>query len=333
MVSLKKDGISILAIPDFEKLGLERIKVYFELSPSVDSVKAFFGGLHQSAGLRSYSRTMYTQQFDCEFTVPRGKTAELEALLRRLEEMKLIQNVGLEKLLWRDVLMLKTQYYDYARREWDVDFSTLSGDPATVRIPEKSNPAHIDYVDLIMTKELEADPWIKNVELAKKANLAIGDAAYHFNKHIFGRGLIKSFKLNWAGTKNAWLKHSIILKTYTFRHVSGEDVRHAMSILTSVPFTWTHMMTEGGAYVAEVMIPLPHYPEVAQYISTQLRALDLKPTLVAEKDWSCLSTFTIPYLLYDRERRNWEFDSEHALEYTLQMIKAYPSHTYEKSEA
>jgi DNA-binding Lrp family transcriptional regulator len=326
MVNLKKEGISILAIPDFEKLGLERFRVFFRLQKSTsNSVKAFFGGLHQSSGLKIYSRSMYSQIFDCEFAIPRGTFSELEKLLHKLEEMELITDVESTRIKWKEVLMLNGKLYDYSKKEWDVDFSTLSGNPSSVEIPEVSKPERVDFSDLLMIKELEADPWIKVVELAKKVNLEGGDTAYHLNNHIFHKKLIKSFRLKWNGTKEAWLKHSIVNLTYLFKRVPEEDIRHAMSIFTSSPFTWSHSVTEDGSYLAEVMLPVSQYSEATQYFSTQLRLTDLRPLSIFEEDWSCASTFTIPYMLYNKEKSAWDFNSEHALEYTLQMIKSYSS--------
>lgn len=322
MVNLKKDGISILAIPDFQKLGLERFRVFFTLPTSMTNVKAFFGGLHQSAGLKIYSRSLYSQIFDCEFAIPSGTFSELEKLLLKLQEIELIQEYETRQIVWKDVLMLNGRFYDYSKKQWDVDFSTLSGDPS-VQIPSASKPERVDYSDLLMIKELEADPWVKVVELAKKVKLEQGDTAYHLNNHVFGKKLIKAFRLKYNGTKEAWLRHSIVNLTYLFKQMSEEDIRHAMSIFTSSPFTWSHTVTEDGSYFAEVMLPVAQYPEATQYLSTQLRLLELKPASIFEEDWSCLSTFTIPYMLYNTERAAWEFNAEHALQYTLQMIQTY----------
>ena len=323
MMHLKDEGISVLALPDIEKLGLERVRVFFKLAPSMKDAKPFFKSLHETSGLRSYSRAMDSQIFDCEFAVPRGAFSELSTLLDQLEDLKIVRNQDLKKLLWKEVSMLKTEFYDYSKGEWDVDFSSLTGNPSAVETPAKAEAESIDYPDLIMIKELELDPWVKTVELAKKAGLAVGDAAYHLNRHVFGKRLIKSFKLRWEGTKEAWFKHSIIAKTYVFKEISNEDARHAMSILSSIPFVWSHMMTEDGTYMAETILPILQYSEATQYVSGQLRALDLTPSQTFEKDWSCLSTFTIPYTLYNKNRSLWEFNAENALEYVLQMIKTY----------
>ncbi|MDH2901139.1 MAG: hypothetical protein PXY39_09220 [archaeon] len=323
MMHLKDEGISVLAVPDVEKLGLERVRVFFKLAPLIKDTKPFFKALHETSGLRSYARAMDSQIFDCECTIPQGKFTELSKLFGKLEEMKIIRSPEMRRILWKQVSMLRTEFYDYSKGEWDVDYSSLTGDPSSVEMPLKSKVESFDYSDLIMIKELELNPWVKTVELAKKSGLAIGDAAYHFNRHIFGKRLIKSFNLRWEGTKAAWLKHSIISKTYVFKEISDENARHAMSIFSSIPFVWSHVRMEGGIYMVETILPISQYTETTQYVSTQLRTLDLTPFLTFEKDWSCLSTFTIPYLLFNRNTHVWEFSSETALEYILQMIRTY----------
>jgi DNA-binding Lrp family transcriptional regulator len=323
MMNLKERGIVVASVPDVEKIGLERIRASFYLTSPEKEVKALFGGLHQSAGLRSYARAMISQKFDCEFAIPRRTLDQLSTLLGSLEEMKLIRGVKLQRLVWKEILMLKTQFFDYAKGEWDVDFTRLSGDPS-VEIPAMSEPVRFDYPDLLMIRDLEVDSWIKTVEMARKAGLSFGDAVYHLNNHVLARKLIKSFRLRWNGRKEAWLKHSIMGTLFEFKEMTDEKARHAMSIMTSNPFTWSHMRTENGNYLVEALFPVSVFQDAIQYVSSQLRSVGLRPRLYI-KDWSCVSTFTIPYTLYNKERAAWDFNSEHALEYTLQMIKTYSS--------
>jgi hypothetical protein len=323
MLNLKGKGFTVATVPDTDKLGLERIKALFKISPALEkNFKAFFGGLHQSAGLRSYSRHLIKHNFDCEFCIPSGRMAELQKLLEKLAELKMIERLELKKIIWKEVLMLKTEFYDFSKNQWDVDFSTLTGDPSSVRIPAKSNSERFDYTDLLLLKDLELDAWMKTVDLAKKAERGLPDVTYHLNKHVFGKKLINCFRFRWVGTREAWMKHNIIPSTFVFKGISNEDTRHAMSVLTSVPFTWSHAMGEDGTYIAEVWVPIAQFSETLRYISTQLRSLDLTPDIFM-KDWSCLSAFTIPYALYNKERSAWEFNSENALDFTLQMIKTY----------
>jgi DNA-binding Lrp family transcriptional regulator len=323
MTHLKDIGISVIAIPDIEKLGLERVRVFFKLFSSLKNPRPIFGALHEASGLRAYSRAIDTHRFDCEFAIPQGRYREFCEFLAKLEEMGLIKNLEVKRILWKEVFMLKTEFYDYSRGEWDADFSSLSGDPSSIEIPKKTSPENVDYSDLIMIKELEMNPWVKTVDLAKKSGLAIGDAAYHFNRHVLGKKLVKCFRLRWEGTREAWLKHSIISKNYVFEGISDEETRHTMSIFSSLPFVWSHMIMEDGTYMAETILPISQYPDAMQYISSQLRALDLAPTLTFEKDWSCLSTFTIPYMLYNQNRHNWEFRAQRALESIVQSNSAY----------
>ena len=322
MLNLKELGLSVLPIVDVEKLGLEKVRVFFELTADTDNVKPLFGGLHQSAGLRSYARSMYNQIFDCEFAIPRESFGELSKLLDKLTELKIVRDAKAYRLHWRDVLMLKTEFYDYNRNEWDIDFSKLTSDPS-IQMPERNAPVDFDYTDLLMIKDLELDPWIKTVDLASKHDLNVVTASYHINNHVFEKKLIKSFRLRWIGSKEAWLKHSIIYKTFVFNGISPETSRHAMSVFTSLPFTWAHMLADDSSYIAEVTLPVSQYSEATQYISSKLRKIGLTPSEVLEKDWSCLSTYTIPYMMYNKDSFSWDLNSERALQYILQMIESY----------
>ncbi len=323
---LADDGFSVAVAPDFDKLGLERVKVFLELSPfTAKNPMAFFSILDYCAGLRSCAKSMYLGSFDCEFTIPTGTLVELKKFLQRLEQLEILRILELDKILWREVLMLQAQFYDYSKKQWDVDFSRLSERSNSEKslLPTEKESTRFDHYDLYMLKELEKQPWIKTVELARQLNVDPSHAAYHLNEHVFGKKLIKNFRLRWEGSKEArYLKHSIIHQSYFFKKISWEDAQSAMSVFTSLPFTWSQLMTEDGTYSAEVTFPLANYAEATQYLSKELLARNLKPSLILQKDWSCLATFTIPYKLFDRENSRWAFNAERALEYTLPMIKS-----------
>ncbi|MGI0090194.1 MAG: winged helix-turn-helix domain-containing protein, partial [Nitrososphaerales archaeon] len=210
MNRLGQQGISVVPIVDADKLGLQRVRASFRLSQDIQNPKAILGGLHQKAGLKYYSRTLMSQELDCEFLVPKGSMIEFRRLLRALEEMKLLEDVEYKSLVWKEILMMKTKYFDYSSGQWDVDFSRLVSDPSTTIPKLSTQDIKLDYNDLLIIKSLEADPWIKVVDLAEKVNLPVGDVSYHLNRHVFGKRLISSFRLRWLGTKEAWSKHSIV---------------------------------------------------------------------------------------------------------------------------
>jgi hypothetical protein len=324
MLHLKDQGISILPFVDTGAIGLERIRVFFKMTDRklADNVKPFFGGLHQSAGLNYYGRHLFTHNFDSEFRVPEGSIDEITKLFQRFQEMKMVDDVEIHKLVWKDILNLKTQFFDFGSSEWDIDFSRLAGDPS-VRIPPVSHVSRFDYNDLQILKELEIDPWAKVVDIAKKTNIPERDVAYHLNKHVFGRKLISGFRFRWVGTKDAWAKHSIIAMTFLFRDISPEEARHAMSIFTANPFTWTHTQSNDGLYLVETLIPISQLPDSVQYLSRRLRSVGLAPTEVYYPDWNCVSSFTIPYMMFDQGKHGWDFNAEKSLEYTLQSVKTY----------
>ena len=320
MKRLEKQGIRVAPIVDVERLGLERVRVFFELSNDVKDYSAFFQALHQAAGLRYYARSLISQIFDCEFDVPRWKSGELSKLLKALEEMKFVQNITLRKLVWKDFLTMRTEYFDYLSEEWDVDFSKLLGDPS-ISVPSTAEPAKVDYSDLILIKSIQVKPFVKLVEMAKQLGASPENASYHLNKHVLEKKLISSFKLKWAGTKNTWAKHRLMPLTVVFNKLVDDLTRHSMSVIASVPFTWNHMRAEDGTYIAELLIPISHLTETMQYVSNGLRPLHLKPEMLLA-DSSCLYSYTIPYQLYDIQK-GWKFSAEESLGFLVKMISAH----------
>ena len=323
MQLLNEQGISILPIVDPQRIGLERVKAQFILSKEVTNYKSFFGGLHQSAGLIYYARNLVSQLFDCEFMIPSGKEDKLLLLLASLQELKLINNYSLQRIVWKDTLMMRTQYFDYEHGVWDVDLSNIKADPS--KDPQitrtSSERTRYDHTDLLIIRWLRHDPWIKAVDLAEKLNLSDSDISYHLKNHVFGKKMVPTFRLKWSGSKDALSKHTITGITLMFKDIPEESVKHAISVLTALPFTWTHALCEGGVYISELLIPVGYFNESMKYISDNLRALDLKPQIL-HGDWSCASNFTIPYMMHVKGKE-WNFEPENSLQYILQMIQTY----------
>ena len=326
MGRLKEQGIAITPVIESTKFGLSRFRVGFEVSPDLTDYDPFFGGLHQSAGLHFYARSLSTHAFDSEFMIPPDKQSELSKLLYALEEMGFIENVRVRRLLWKEILGMKTKYYDYVNRVWAIDFSRLVAAPSDYRASPGSRSLSplernkYDHIDLQIIKSLQTDPWTKSVEISKKLNLTDSDISYHMRNHVFGAKMISGFKFMWIGSSESWSKHSVIPMMYFFDSLSEETVRHAMSIFTACPFTWNHMLSEEGEYAAELIIPVSQMSETIRYIANGLRPLKLKPTDLSYLDWFCSQNYTIPYLMH-RADTGWQFDAERSLGHVIQMIR------------
>jgi len=324
MGRLKDQGISITPVIEPSRFGLSRFRVSFEVSPDLNDYAAFFGGLHQSAGLHFYARSLSNHTFDSEFMIPPDKEAELSKLLIALEEMGFVENVRMRRLLWKEILGMKTKYYDYVNRVWDIDFSRLLAQHSDYRGSPGSRFLDLrvkyDYIDLQIIKSLQIDPWTKSVDISKKLNLTDSDISYHMRNHVFGSKMISGFKFMWIGSSDSWAKHSVIPMMYFFNSLSEEAVRHAMSIFTACPFAWNHMMTSEGEYVAELIIPVSQMSETIRYIANGLRPLKMRPSDITYPDWFCSQNYTIPYLMHKHDS-GWQFDAESSLGHVIQMIR------------
>lgn len=320
MNKLAERGIRVLPLLDTDKLGLQRVRVSFEIPEGAGDPKVIMGGLHQKAGLKSYTRIFFSHEFDCEFVVPKDSLVQFRKLLEALQEMKLIENVEYKPILWKQILMMKTQHFDYESSEWDVDYSRLVGDPSITIEKQISPSTKIDKNDVLIIKSLELDPWAKVVDISEKLKIPVGDVSYHLNKHVLGKKLIPTYRLRWIGNKESWSKHSIVIQTYVFEKLEDDEMRRAMSVMTAAPFTWDIQLAEDGTFFANLLTPLSQFPETQHYISESLRPLNLRPRVLTG-DWSLASTFTIPSTMF--EERRWKLDPEVSLSYVLQMVSKY----------
>ncbi len=321
MLQLDEIGISIYTIVDPEKVGLERVHVEFKVPSEIDpSLKSLLGGLHQSSGLVHYERIFHTQSFNCQFMIPMGRLRDLRKVLRTLQDMNLLSDVTSRKIIWRHILPMKAQYYDYGNAAWDIDFSQIRADPS-ISIPEPSRQDRCDHIDVMIVKSMQLDPLIKSVEIAKQVGVTPEDISYHIKKHVFGLKQVPRFTMKWNGPKEAWSKHSILGATFVFPNLSDEETRHAMSVLTSLPFTWAQTRTEDGTYFAETIVPINFLSETSRYLSDNFRALGLVPQ-VGYVDWSCTSSYTVPHTMH-ASSKGWTLKAEESLGYILEMVKTY----------
>jgi DNA-binding Lrp family transcriptional regulator len=324
MSRLRDQGISIVPVVNTSALGLERYRVLFDVPADMTNFNhaSFFDSLHQTTGLHYYGRSLASYSFDCEFMIPKGKAGEFSKVLKGLEDMSLIERTVTRKLLWKEILMMKTQFYDYSNGAWDVDYSDLSGDPSIHESFAEPQPIQeCDEVDLHLVKSLRMDPSVKLVKVGKDIGLTDSDVAYHLKKHVFGRKQVPSFRFLWVGTKEAWAKHTIILMTYLFKTLTDESTRHAMSVFTALPFTWNHMRGDDGSYMAELAIPVSQLADAMHYLSYNLRPLNLKPDEILYPDWSCCQNYTVPNQLF-RKEKGWQLNAERSLSQVLQTIRA-----------
>jgi len=332
MQQLKRQGITVSPIVDTSRIGLRRVRASFKLHSDVQEkhLRSFFGSLYQAAGLHYYARSHFSNVFDSEFMVSERNIAELSRILQALEEMNLISNLSMSELVWKEMLMMKTQYYDYERGQWDVDYSSLKIDPSlsnppalTQRQVPSNNQRDFDHVDLLIIKSLQINPWAKVLDISKQIGVSQAETMYHFHKHVHERRQISGYEFMWIGSKDAWAKHAIIGLTLIFREQQTDaNLRNAIAIATALPFAWNHMLTERGAYMAELLIPIYDYPEVMKYLSEKIRTLDLCTPELVFPDWSCCSNYTIPYSIHSAER-GWSIEAEKSVSNILQTISIY----------
>jgi hypothetical protein len=324
------EGISIFTVVDASRLGLERARAFFETPEGKTAFdhRAFFKSLHENAGLQSYARCLVSGKFDCEFVIPSGKFSELGKILASLEDTGIIRNAAASRLLWKEVLTMRCDLYNYKKRDWDFDYSRLAGKrhaPAisTVGATKPAERVRYDHHDVMLVKSLELNPWVTSRDLAKVAGVSDADVHYHLTQHVFGRRQIAGFTLKWTGTEEE-AKRLIVPITYVFKSLGENLAKQATSIFSSEPFTCNHMLTDDGTYVAELLVPARFLVETFEYISSRLRHLDMRPDDLLFPDRASSQRYTIPYRLLDRDRKGWHLDAGRATGRIVETVAPLP---------
>jgi hypothetical protein len=332
MLRLKDQGISIVPVIDMKKIGLERFDVSFEISPETKSFnhKSFFLALHNSAGLIHYSRYLFSQSVNCEFVLPEEKKGELRKILRSLERSKLITRPVTRKISWKEIISMKTEFFDYKRGEWNIDYSKLS--PGGAPRPRESAQERFEYydrTDLMIIKSIQSEPWIKSIEMAKSMGLSDSDIAYHLNNHVIGKGQIPGFRFKWVGTKDELSKHLIVPVNFLFKSLDERSQRRIIPIVTAPPFTWSHWLCEDGTYVAELLVHASQMSETMRFLSSHLESGNFKPDAILFPDLSWTQDFVIPHSLHTKEE-GWRFEAETAVK---EITQAAAGHHAAKKDA
>ena len=136
------------------------------------------------------------------YTIPNDHSREFESFITHLENLEMSQRV---QLIWSTcfhTVHSKSSWFDEQSETWHfpwdkwVEEITLEKKhlPYTLIDPEDF-PVKGDEIDIFILKELEKNPIVSFVELAKMLRMSQQLVRYHYKKHILKRGLIESFEV------------------------------------------------------------------------------------------------------------------------------------------
>ena len=128
-----------------------------------------------------------------------------------------------------------------------------------------------------------------------------------------GRGLVKSYKILWQGTRyNAKTekaeskRHTYLPITLLVTGTTDSQRANLLANLNHVPFLWFEASDPN--YYAEFFIPIASYTEFLRRIRELAVRTGTKPQLFILDHTKALR-FTIAYRLYSQEKKKWQLNT------------------------
>lgn len=306
---------------DYDKLGLERNFAVLEFAPeALPYAPELLKRLAKTAFLTYHSREVLKPLYIANFGIPASQKKEFQLFISKLVREKICPEIRLEKVEWIRKIALRSEYYDYERQEWNIDWKEVASlkepppsPPETLMPPEHPDT---DLTDLLLIKEFELQAWRSTADISRKLGLNDRTARWHYIKHV--KPLIKAYYVHRLAVGSKGLT-KIVGMIHEFHSLPKSKLAKIRGVFNNFPFTWDEGGREDGYYRVVSTIPNEHLVEAMQFLNTKLYEFITKWN-VYTLDLSFSYWYTIPYEHFDNEK-GWTFDAEQAFASILEIKK------------
>ena len=306
-------GFAVQALVDHERLGLKRIVFVVEFSndyrPYANSI---LSAMNELCYVIHFSKTLPEGKYVVNASVPQQHVEGFARFLETLKGKGLFSSLDILSFDWVRLLPMRAEFYDFNSGRWDFDWSTVTTRDYTAASYTPSQTARFDYTDLLILKEMHMDANKSMVEIAEKLKINYKKLAWHFSTHVLGRGLIKSYRVGWMGTRYDYKlekalhrKHRYLAIDLVVTNVSEYERMDLMAKTNKLPFLWGEAC--GKHYYAEFAFPVDSINEALQYMEDAISSVKARTTYYI-MDLTNALAFTISYQLYDETQKKWMFN-------------------------
>jgi len=293
-------GFRIHAELDYRKLGLSLHWGTFKFSPKFrDSAREIFKVLNQVGYLTYYAKIVPQGHYVVLFALPIGLTEDYRGFLRGARETGILEDFSLEEVLVSRHTSMNPKYFNFQSGRWDIDWSKVKLDePRPLKRETRPVEAIVDYIDLLLVKELEIDALQHIVGIARKLKLHQKTLEYHYRTHIQKQKLIPTYIVRWMRDVERRLAHSMLVARLTFKGLGAEAFLTTQGAISKIPFLWAEELLKDGTYIATLCVPVVETLTTFEYLNSQVP--DLKDFVeVGFIEPRGASLFTIPYHMFD----------------------------------
>lgn len=302
-------------------IGLRKIVVFAESKPGYEEV------LFQC--LKSNDYWLYVSQCTgipkclAIYGIPAGKEKEFEGFLSKLEELDKVGNVEFFWTTCFQNINTTSVWFDNASEQWVFPWNSwlkevlkTEGElPYTLKDPD-DYPQKADWIDITISKELEKNPAIKLIEIAKMLGISLQRVKYHFDNHVIKEKMFEGHQIVAEHYKG------LSADTYYFRFVfeNYENFAKFASSLMNKPFVRVMGKVYGkNQLFVQVYLPREQLRNFIDMLSKLIRAGFLDTYEYVIQDLARTKKQTISYEFF--EDNNWVYDHKKYLEKLQSTVK------------
>lgn len=328
--ALLKNGFTVQASCNYEKLGMKRVVGIVELGDAFkEYADAVFYVMGQLAYVIGFAKTQPGGCHVLNASVPQECLNAWSEFMLNLKTIGIFKSIETVTLDWVRNIPMWAEYFNFDTGSWEFDWSNKQINPLAVAI-EPSQRQRYDETDLKIIEQLQLNANIPLTEMSRKVGARRYKTwAWHYRSHVINEGLVKGYRVNWTGTKYDFSAERLVHKKHKYLWVDliandiSEDAKlKLMSKLNRTPFVW---LEAGGAraYYARMVFPAEEMPEALELLE------DAVSPIRENVKWNLMDqvhalSFTLPKQYYDEAKRQWNFNTQelsHNFELLVQKIK------------
>jgi hypothetical protein len=313
---LLEKGFAVQPIPDYKKLALERIIMVIEFGEGFETyAQPILWAMNELCYVVHFEKTLPKGSYIVHANVPREYSESFVQFMSKLEKKGLLKSLQLSPYDLHRNIPMRAELYDFDNGRWDFDWSKSTAlKPEDYNISQKEDYDHLDLL-ILEQFQTDANKTLEGIATALKVNYKT--LAWHFNKHVVGRQLIKGYKINWMGTRYDFKIDKAMHRSHRYVRINliSRDVTdyERMSLMTKflkLPFIWAEAI--GRNYYIEFAFPTESINEALQYLEMSIVPVRDKTELYI-MDQTAAMNFTITAKLHDPDEERWQFNQEELL--------------------
>ncbi|MDA4113695.1 MAG: winged helix-turn-helix domain-containing protein [Thaumarchaeota archaeon] len=317
--NLLKDGFTVQASPNYEKLGMKRVVMIVEPGELFeDHADALMYALGDLCYVVSFAKTLPDGFYTVNASVPVECLSSWTDFMLSLKESGVFRSITSTVLDWVRNVPMKAEMYDFRERKWDFDWSKRTADPKLTDFVA-ADREEFDSTDLAIIEQLQLDANIQLTEVAKTLKINPKTLSWHHRAHILGRGLLKGYTMNWIGTGYDLEAEKPVHRKHRYTPVEifadGLDQAERIELMRKVgqlPYTWLEGCGQ-RSYYAKVVFPNEEFTEALDFLGEVVK-LSKRKARCLTIDQAHALWFTLPIKYYEEKRQRWAFDQSDLLQ-------------------